>query len=224
MDKVLQKGGTDAVLEIKNKTNELNVFIEKASKLDGMIEFQERTKNQQIDSYAETKQRLEQLETKANSKGVYLDEIDKPEKTIVGKDPQVYDRKKKILSQAIKRDKVTQARRLEELKAQLEEVLKDKNEAIAHLKVRQNQVMEKRQEASDLMVKSRMISEQDAERTIEEFKNKTHELPDQVDISKDKIINKLDTIIKSTRKRKKRANRSSYSKPHRGQVNSCITL
>eukprot|EP00344_Euplotes_crassus_P007128 CAMPEP_0197016884 /NCGR_PEP_ID=MMETSP1380-20130617/79225_1 /TAXON_ID=5936 /ORGANISM="Euplotes crassus, Strain CT5" /LENGTH=329 /DNA_ID=CAMNT_0042443903 /DNA_START=823 /DNA_END=1813 /DNA_ORIENTATION=- len=241
-NKIIQKGEKDSVLEMKKKGKEMSILYEKLDKLNAQLEFKQRTKSEQADAYAETKQKLEQLETKANAKGIYLDEIEQIEdpaskiekdpqtyarkEKILGKheieqiedpaskiekDPQTYARKEKILKQAMEADKDIYARKLFKHKTKLAELLEERNDIINRIKERQNKTIEIREKANELMIKSKFITEKDAERTLQESIKSIQDLPEELDIKKNKMMNKLDAIIKSTRK-KNRVARSTTKK------------
>mmetsp|Transcript_12762 Transcript_12762/g.12782 ORF Transcript_12762/g.12782 Transcript_12762/m.12782 type:complete len:301 (-) Transcript_12762:11-913(-) len=212
-NKIIQKGEKDSVLEMKKKGKEMSILYEKLDKLNAQLEFKQRTKSEQADAYAETKQKLEQLETKANAKGIYLDEIEQIEDPAskIEKDPQTYARKEKILRQAMEADKDIYARKLFKHKTKLAELLEERNDIINRIKERQNKTIEIREKANELMIKSKFITEKDAERTLQESIKSIQDLPEELDIKKNKMMNKLDAIIKSTRK-KNRVARSTTKK------------
>ena len=201
--KVHNNGESDTVAELRKKSKEMSVLYENLEKVNMQLDFQIRTKNEQTDLEAETKQRLEQLERQAEAKGIDVDNLgmtgDEKVEYSLTEDPQFYQRKENIIKQAVGTDRLMYAKVLEELKKKLTNITEDRNDIVSRLSERQDKTIEIRKEVDELLVKSGMISEK---RTTEPI---TNEIPPEIDIEEDYLINQLNSIIgKSKRKVKGR--------------------
>jgi len=207
MKKIQKNGETDAVLEMRKKVKELTVNYDRLDKVEKQLEFQNKTKDEQNNNFEETKQKLEQIERRANGKGIYIDNLneegDSDPGYSISNDPLMYKRKEKILNQAIETDRAMYAKTLEHLKTKLVQTLKEKNEIVEGLKDRQEKTIEIRKDVNELMIKSRLMSEKDAEIALQDSKNSITKFPEESSIKEDKIMNKLNSIIRSSKKKSK---------------------
>jgi len=207
MKKIQKNGETDAVLEMRKKVKELTVNYDRLDKVEKQLEFQNKTKDEQNNNFEETKQKLEQIERRANGKGIYIDNLneegDSDSGYSISNDPLMYKRKEKILNQAIETDRAMYAKTLEHLKTKLIQTLKEKNEIVEGLKDRQEKTIEIRKDVNELMIKSRLMSEKDAEIALQDSKNSITKFPEESSIKEDKIMNKLNSIIRSSKKKSK---------------------
>ena len=95
------------------------------------------------------------------------------------------------------------AKVLENLKGKLVSELKQRNEILAKIQLRQVETVEIRKEVNELMVKSRLISEEDVQQIMADYKDTTPDLPEETPVNEDKMVAKLANIIKTSKKKVK---------------------
>ena len=207
INKVLVAGQPDAMLDIQKKVQEMTVLFDRMEKINKKLEFQKNTQDEQELKYEETKNKLIQLGSEAKECGIDLNEFDGIDEDDIGysisHNPSTYERKENIIKQAIETERQTYAKILENLRAKLVGTMKDHNEVISKIREKQVQTVEIREEVNELMVKSRLISEEDAQQSLQDTKDKIVDLPEELVINEDKTVAKLSGIIKSSKKKVK---------------------
>lgn len=123
----------------------------------------------------------------------------------------MYERKSKIIKQAVESDKTLYLKKLTDLKAQLVQALESQNDVVRRIKDRDEQTRDKRKEVNELMVKCKLILEEDIQQEHEEADESIKDLPEEVDIETDPLVNKINTAL-SRHKKHKRKNRNNRSK------------
>jgi hypothetical protein len=216
MTKVLKSGQPDSMNEIQSKAQEMNVLFDRLEKINTKLEFQMTTKEEQDLTYEETKNKLMQLESKAKENGIDLNEFEELEDEDFGynisQDPSTYDRKENIIKQSIESERQSYAKVLDKMRIKLVGIMKERNDVISKIRDKQIQTVEIRGEVNELMVKSRLISEEDAKKSLQDTKDKVVDLPEELIINQDKIVAKLNGIVKSSKK-KAVANKVPSKKP-----------
>jgi hypothetical protein len=216
MTKVLKSGQPDSMNEIQSKAQEMNVLFDRLEKINTKLEFQMTTKEEQDLTYEETKNKLMQLESKAKENGIDLNEFEELEDEDFGynisQDPSTYDRKENIIKQSIESERQSYAKVLDKMRIKLVGIMKERNDVISKIRDKQIQTVEIRGEVNELMVKSRLISEEDAKKSLQDTKDKVVDLPEELIINQDKIVAKLNGIVKSSKK-KVVANKVPSKKP-----------
>ena len=99
---------------------------------------------------------------------------------------------KTILEQAIEVQKHKYCKKLNGLHEKLKKLLEGQNYAVANIKTRQGQIGEKRKEVNELMVKLKLISEDDLEKLNETPDDTVSELPEHIEIDNVKEISKYE--------------------------------
>lgn len=216
MNKVIMSGQPDVMHEIQEKVKELSVLFDRNTKLDKKINFQEKTKQESDSQIKELANKLKEFEKKAQSKGLDLADIyngpDTEEDSTVSKSAQIYDRKKDILESAMEVSKNKTIKKLEELKQKLKDDLKTQNDAVTNIKLRQDQIVEKRKEVNELMLKSKLISDSDAGKLNETADETLGEMPDDIDVENDEMIAKISKILAELHSNSNNDNSSKGSK------------
>lgn len=113
----------------------------------------------------------------------------------------MYDRKENIIKQAIETERQMYAKILEKLRAKLVTQIKERNDIISKIEQRQTDTVEIRKEVNELMVKSKLLSEEDAKQVMADYKDATPDLPPQIAVNEDKMVWKLNSIIKTSKKK-----------------------
>lgn len=207
INKVLDAGQPDAMLVIQKKVQEMTVLFDKMEKINKKLEFQKGTKDEQDQKYNETMNKLQELEAEAKEKGIDASEYEGIDEEDLGysisKNPLTYERKENIIKQAIETERQKYAKVLDKMRNKLVTVMKERNEVISKIREKQIQTVEIREEVNELMVKSRLISEEDAKMSLQDTKDKVVDLPEELVIDQDKIVAKLNGIIKSSKKKVK---------------------
>jgi hypothetical protein len=205
MSKVFKSGQPDSMHDIQLKAQEMNVLFDRLEKINTKLEFQKTTKDEQDLTYEETKNKLMQLESKARENGIYLNEFEELEDEDFGhnisQDPSTYDRKENIMKQSIESERQSYAKILDKMRIKLVGIMKERNDVISKIRDKQIQTVEIRGEVNELMVKSRIISEEDAKKALQDTKDKVVDLPEELIINQDKIVAKLNGIVKSSKKK-----------------------
>jgi hypothetical protein len=207
MNKVIMAGQPDAMQEIQDRVKELTVLFDRVQKLNRKLEFQATTKEEADRQLIELSQKLNKLEQDAETKGINIEEIYSKEDGEVdydvSSDPKVYDRKKNVLEQAMQINQAMYSKKLEELKVKLESSLQEKNNIVQQIKIRHDQTIEKRKEVNDLMVTSKLVSEDEADKQNQTVDETLNDLPESIAVDEDEIICKLSNVLKRNKKSSK---------------------
>jgi hypothetical protein len=206
MNKVLLAGQPDAMMEIQKKVQEMTIFYDRIDKINKKIEFQQSTKQESQRQFEETQARLQELESTAQTKGVDVNNLEVKQIDIpyeLSSDPNSYDRKEAILRQAIETDRQMYAKILEDLKKQLVDAMKEKNQIVNNIRDKQVETVEIRKEVNELMVKSRLIPESELQYLHQDTDESLKELPEETIVSEDMHVAKISAIIKSSKKKMK---------------------
>lgn len=201
LNKVLVAGQPDAMVEIQKKVQEMTIIHDRLEKINKQLEFQQTTKEDADRKFEETQARLKDLESKAQKQNIditKLDDIQSDFEYNLSKDPKTYERKEQILKQAIETDRQMYGKVLEDLRNKLVKSMKEKNEVIQKIRDREVETITIRQEVKELMLKSKLITEDEAKNY--DYTNDT-EYPEEVLVSQDSTIAKLNTIVKNSKKK-----------------------
>lgn len=200
INKVLIAGQPDSMLEIQKKVQEMTVIYDRLDKVNKNLDFQKSTQEESQRKYEETQKRLQELEHQAQQANIDVNNLseDPDFDYDLSKDPNTYDRKEKILKQALETDRQMYSKVLDDLRQKLVTLLKEKNDIVQNIKEKQVQTTEKRKEFKELMIKSKLISESDAEKFDQD--NEDSELPEETSINQDELVSKLNSVIKKSKK------------------------
>lgn len=191
MNKVIMSGQSEAMDEIQDRLKELTVLFDRNTKLSKKIEQQEKTKVEADSQLQELTKKLKIQEEKAEKAGLDLDEVDKLDDegldSNASKSAAVYDRKSQVLEQAIEVQGHKYGKELGLLHDKLRSILETQNESVASIKLRQSEIIEKRKEFNELMVKSKLKPQSEGEGK-NELDETLAELPDEVDVEGDRMV------------------------------------
>lgn len=209
-------GQPDAMLEIQEKIKEMTVLFDRVQKIDKKLEFQLVTKEEADRKTHELAEKLKQLEAEAQKNDidineVYSREIGEEENFDISKDPNIYDKKQAVIEQAMQVNQSMYSKKLEELNEKLKGLLQERNSCIEKIRLRHDQTIEKRQEVNDLMLKSKLISEDELEQQKELQNDKLEDLPTALEVDDDEVVIKIQGALK--RKNKARAKLNKTSNP-----------
>ncbi|CAI2359281.1 unnamed protein product [Moneuplotes crassus] len=225
-ERVINNGQSDAMRATQDGAKELTYLTDHLQKIEKKITKQENMKEDAYQRYQLAKHKLENLEQNA-AKDLNLDEVygltsTEPE-IDVHNDPKNYERKKLVIQQAMKTTQAKYQTKLAELKEKYEELLNSRNDCIEGIRLRQDQTIEAREKAKDLMIKSKIMSE---DSLVQDTKHDEtlNDLPDLCIVEENPMIMKLNQALKGSKKRHKLNKsvasaigvRQSANKPSRG--------
>lgn len=206
MNKVIMAGQPDVMQTIQDKMQEMTFVFDRVQKINKKLEFQQKTKEESDSKITEVNEKLKRLENEAEEKGIDLGEVYHSETTdsISGAstNPKTYDRKEQIIQQAIQTNQNMYNNKLGDLKTKLEGLLQGKNDSIERIQMIQKQVVEKRKEANELMVKSKMTSQDEISKQNETLDETINEIPPLEPVDEDPMILKMKEMLSSGRKNK----------------------
>lgn len=214
--KVIENGQPEAMQEIEGKVKQLSTLFDKVSKIDKKLEFQQNTKEEADACLKDVRQKLADLEAKAQAKGIDYNNIDESEPEIsfgLSTDPLMYERKKNIVLNSIETDKAIYSKKLADLKQKLVQAIEAQNEVVTNIRARQDQTSDKRKEVNELMVKCKLIMESDVQQEKDEGDETLKDLPVIIEPRQEELIGVINSIVKSQgkHKRKARNNRSKIN-------------
>ena len=88
------------------------------------------------------------------------------------------------------------------MRTKLIKAVNEHNEVTFNIKERQEQTKDKRKEVNELMVKCRLISEEDIQEQSEEVDSTLNDLPEEIMIEQDKLIGKINALSKGSKRHK----------------------
>lgn len=214
--KVIENGQPEAMQEIEGKVKQLSTLFDKVSKIDKKLEFQQNTKEEADACLKDVRQKLADLEAKAQAKGIDYNNIDESEPEIafgLSTDPLMYERKKNIVLNSIETDKAIYSKKLADLKQKLVQAIEAQNEVVTNIRARQDQTSDKRKEVNELMVKCKLIMESDVQQEKDEGDETLKDLPVIIEPRQEELIGVINSLVKSQgkHKRKARNNRSKIN-------------
>lgn len=194
-------GQNDAMQETQERVKELTVLFDRSQKINKKLEYQENTQKEANRQLAEIKDKLSKMESEAEGRGLNLEEIYKveiDEEFDTSKDPRTHERKAAVIQQAIDINQQVYGKKLNDLRQRLVNAMQEKNSIVDKIKVIYPQITDKRKEVNELMVKSKLVNEDEKAKQSENPDETLNELPAPVNIDADETVAQLNEVIKTT--------------------------
>lgn len=206
-DRVMMNGQSDAMRETQDKAKELTFLADHLNKIEKKIRKQENMKEDAEETTQIEKDKLVKLEQEANEKGLDLHEIygltEKESQIDFGNDAEAFERKKLVIQQSIMVKQTRYQKKLKDLKEKYETLLKAKNDCIEYMRVRNDQITEVRGEANELLVKSKVRTQEEIEMEEANQDETLNDLPDLSIIEDDPTMLKINSALKGSKRRYK---------------------
>lgn len=200
MNKVIMAGQNDAMVETQEKVKELTVLFDRVHKINKKLKSEENTKIETDENINKLQEKLSKLESEATEQGLNIQEVyNQNEEDIAAdnafKDPEFYERRKKIMESAKQTVLNKYAYKLEHIAEYYETVILDRNDTITKIKQKHEEILNRRFKANELMIKTKVMTLEQADEQEKKYKHSLEKLPEIIDLGDDELMNQFKIVL-----------------------------